>query len=89
VPQNSGYVVLNLTQSDTLITGTATVRSAPYNVSGAYHPPRVRLVLSPASVYTGIPGVNPGYYSLDGTAVSPATMQLVVGTGPATQFRKQ
>jgi hypothetical protein len=75
--------IMTLSQTNALVTGTVTIGSTQYDLRGTYHPPRVQLVYMVN--YSGTPGLA----FVDGTALSPTTIQVMVGSEPTRRFIKQ
>jgi len=78
--------VMTLSQSDSMVSGTVTIGGDTLGVNGVYHPPRIRLSYLGA-LTADQHGLEAG--SIDGTALSPTTIQVVVGSGPTRRFIKQ
>jgi hypothetical protein len=83
---DSLFVVMTLSQSDTMITGTARYGGVGLQISGSYHPPHVNLDAMGGLIATSHKIIA---FGLLGSATSATTLELSQDGGPRMRFAKQ
>jgi hypothetical protein len=83
---DSLFVVMTLSQSDTVITGTARYGGIGLQISGSYHPPHVDLDAMSGLIATSHKIIA---FGLLGSATSATTLELSQDGAPPMRFAKQ